>query len=118
MIFPKKVRHPFRYFVMIFENQLGVVDFKFCSVNFFFFFNVRTLVRGAIPTAEEQGVRRALEFMRKNLHTMYCIKLFYMNDTSILSKKKKSNIVKTRCYVINLFFINLHMTFACIPFYQ
>lgn len=48
---------------------------------------------------------------------MYCIKLFYMNDASILNKKK-SNIVKTRCYVINLFFINLHMTFACIPFYQ
>lgn len=48
---------------------------------------------------------------------MYCIKLFYMNDASILNKKK-SNIVKTRCYVINLFFINLHMSFACVPFHR
>lgn len=27
---------------------------------------------------------------------MYCIKLFYMNDTSILNLKKKSNIVKNK----------------------
>lgn len=80
---------------MIFESQLGVVDFKFSSVNdYHFFFNVRTMFRGAIPTAEEQGVRRALEFMRKNLHTMYCIKLFYMNDTSILNKRRNQTLLK------------------------
>lgn len=95
MIFPKEVRHPFSSFVMIFESQLGVVDFKFSSVNdYHFFFNVRTMFRGAIPTAEEQGVRRALEFMRKNLHTMYCIKLFYMNDTSILNKRRNQTLLK------------------------
>lgn len=38
---------------------------------------------------------------------MYCIKLFYMNDTSILMNfKKNGTLLKTRCYVINLFFIN------------
>lgn len=114
MIFPKKVRHPFRYFVMIFENQLGVVDFKFCSLNYFFW-KVRTLFSGAIATAKDQGVRRALEFMRKNLQ---CTVSNYFTWMTQVFWIKKSNIVKTRCYVINLFFINLHMTFACIPFYQ
>lgn len=95
MIFPKEVRHPFSSFVMSFENQLGVVDFKFSSVNdYHFIFNVRTLFRSATPTAEEQGVRRALEFMRKNLHTTYCIKLFYMNDTSILNKRKNQTLLR------------------------
>lgn len=65
------------------------MDFKFRSVtSFLLFLNVRTLFRGAILTAEDQGVRRALEFMRKTLPTMYCIKLFYMNDASILNKRK------------------------------
>lgn len=81
MIFPKEVWHPFRYFVMIFESQLAVVDFKFRSVtSFLLLLNVRTLFRGAILTAEDRGVRRALAFMRKTLHTMYCIRLFYMNE--------------------------------------
>lgn len=110
--FLKKVRHLIQIFCPDFKaGWYSAIKILF---SLFSFLNpVRTLFRVSLLQQRKRS-RRALEFLRKNKpYNIQCtVSNYFTWMTQVFWILKNWTLLKTRCYVINLFFINQNMESA------